>query len=97
MAEPVIRDSRRVSAPASPSDEIVAPCEMVVAFLAALARAALAVAAATGVSSFYLPDYIAPALPPLILLYAAGYGVAARVTRKIPPDRSRGELVTPPY
>jgi hypothetical protein len=41
--------------------------------------AATAVGAAIGASSFYLPHYVGPALPPLLLLYAAACGVVARV------------------
>jgi len=44
-----------------------------------LAAAAIAtVAIATGLSSFYLPHYIGPALPPLLLLFAIGAGVLHR-------------------
>ncbi len=45
-----------------------------------LAASATAVGIAIGTSSFYLPHYLAPALPPLLILYAVSCGVAARVS-----------------
>jgi len=41
--------------------------------------AAAAVGAAVGISSYYLPHYLGPALPPLVLLYAMACGVLARL------------------
>jgi hypothetical protein len=43
-----------------------------------LAASAAAVGAAISVSSFFLPHYVGPALPPLLVLYAIGCGVLTR-------------------
>ncbi len=48
------------------------------------------VAAAVGVSSYYLPHYFGPALPPLLLLYAMAGGVLARLKW---PGRRIGQLL----
>ncbi len=45
-----------------------------------LGASATAVGIAIGTSSFYLPHYLAPALPPLLILYAVACGVAARIS-----------------
>ena len=44
-----------------------------------LAASAAAVGIAIGMSSFYLPHYLAPALPPLLILYTVSCGLAARI------------------
>lgn len=44
-----------------------------------VAASAAAVGIAIGTSSFYLPHYLAPALPPLLILYGVSCGVAARI------------------
>lgn len=44
-----------------------------------VAASAMAVGIAIGTSSFYLPHYLAPALPPLLILYGVACGVAARI------------------
>lgn len=44
-----------------------------------VAASAAAVGIAIGVSSFYLPHYLAPAIPPLLLLYSASCGLVARI------------------
>jgi hypothetical protein len=44
-----------------------------------VAASATAVGIAIGTSSFYLPHYLAPALPPLLVLYAVSCGVATRM------------------
>ena len=42
------------------------------------ASSAIPVIGAIGVSSFYLPAYVGPAVPPLVLAYVAGCGVLCR-------------------
>jgi hypothetical protein len=44
-----------------------------------VAASAAAVGVAIGTSSFYLPHYLAPAIPPLLLLYSASCGLVARI------------------
>jgi len=44
------------------------------------AAAVVTVAAATSLSSFYLPHYVAPAMPPLLILFAVGCGVLNRLS-----------------
>lgn len=44
-----------------------------------VAASATAVGIAIGASSFYLPHYLAPALPPLLILYTVSCGLAARI------------------
>ena len=43
------------------------------------AASAAAVGIAIGMSSFYLSHYLAPALPPLLILYTVSCGLAARI------------------
>jgi hypothetical protein len=51
---------------------------------------AVAVGGAVGISSYYLPHYLGPALPPLLLLYAMACGVLTRLKW---PTPGAGRLV----